>query len=161
PGVQLGGRRAAAVPHAGAVVHRLPAAVGPAVHLGGHRGDVAGRVRARDRQAVAVPAAGRDQRGAEHALTLVRAARAGVAVRAGHLPGRPLLADPQGRRNLGTAVGGCEWREKNYRRTRRRSTGSWPRSWARGRTGGWPRAGPAPPPCGRTGPRTGSPRRRP
>src|SRR5206468_1726490 len=40
----------------------------------------------------------------EHALTMVRAARVGVAVRARDLPGRALLEDPQGRRDLGAAV---------------------------------------------------------
>ncbi len=41
--VQLGRRRDPAVPHARPVVHRLPAAVGPARDLGGHRGHVARR----------------------------------------------------------------------------------------------------------------------
>ena len=37
---------------------------------------------------------------------LVRAARAGAAVRVGAVPRGPLLADAQGRRDLGTALGG-------------------------------------------------------
>src|SRR5262249_56151616 len=40
----------------------------------------------------------------EPPAAVVRAARAGAAVRAGDLPRGPLLADPQGRRNLGTPV---------------------------------------------------------
>ena len=39
------------------------------------------------------------------AVALVRAARADVALRHRHLHGHPLLARPQGRRHLGTAVG--------------------------------------------------------
>src|SRR5205823_9591040 len=102
--VQLGGRRAPFVPGPGALVHRVPAPLGPAVDLGRDGGDVARRLRAGDRETGPVPAAGRGHGGAEHALALVRAARAGVAIRAGDLPGRPLLADPQGRRNLGAAL---------------------------------------------------------
>ena len=53
--------------------------------------------------------------GPEHAVAVVRAPRVGVAVRVGDLPGGPFLADPQGRRHLGTAVGGdgARWREKD------------------------------------------------
>ena len=41
----------------------------------------------------------------EHAAALLRAARDPLAADRGHLPGRPLLADPQGRRHLRPAVG--------------------------------------------------------
>ena len=41
----------------------------------------------------------------EHAAALLRAARDPDAARRRHLPGRPLLADPQGRRHLRAAVG--------------------------------------------------------
>ena len=40
-----------------------------------------------------------------HPAAVVRAPRAAVAVRDRHLHGRPLLARPQGRRHLRTAVG--------------------------------------------------------
>ena len=49
--VQLGRGRDPAVPHARPVVHRLPAAVGPAGDLGGHRRDVARRLLAVHREA--------------------------------------------------------------------------------------------------------------
>ena len=57
--VQLGGRRDPAVPHARPVVHRLPAAVGPARDLGGHGGHVARGLLAVHRQAGELPAARR------------------------------------------------------------------------------------------------------
>ena len=40
----------------------------------------------------------------EHALTLLCAARDPLAADRGHLPRRPLLADPEGRRNLRAAM---------------------------------------------------------
>ena len=77
----------------------------------------------------------------EHAAALVRAARARAAVRAGAVPGGPLLADPQGRRHLGTAVRerrmSWEDAEKDleaYQADARRA------DLRRAPTGGWPRA---------------------
>ena len=57
--VQLGRRRDPAVPHARPVVHRLPAAVGPARDLGGHRRHVARGVLPVHREAGQLPAARR------------------------------------------------------------------------------------------------------
>ena len=91
----------------GPVVHRLPAAVGPAGDLGGHGRHVARRLLAVHREAGELPAAGRRRRRAANPAPLVRAPRARAAVRAGALPRGPLLADPQGRRHLGTALDGA------------------------------------------------------
>ncbi len=63
-----------------------------------------GGVLAVHREAGELPAARRRRGRARDAVAVVRAARARVAVRTGDLPGGPLLADPQGRRHLGTAV---------------------------------------------------------
>ena len=65
-----------------------------------------GRLLPVHRQAGQLPAAGRRRGRPADPVALVRAPRVGAAVRVGDLPGGPLLADPQGRRHLGTAVGG-------------------------------------------------------
>ena len=93
-----------AVPHAGVVVHRLPAPLGPARDLGRHRGYLARRLFTVHREAGQLPAAGRRRGRTEHPVALVRAPRARASVRAGDLPRGALLAHPQGRRHLRTAV---------------------------------------------------------
>src|SRR6266542_3628362 len=102
--VQLGGRRGAAALGAAAVVHRLPAALGPAGDLGGVGGDLDDGLHAGDREPGPLRAAGvgRDRTG--HADPLVRAACARAAIRGDLVSGGPLLAHPQGRRLLRAAV---------------------------------------------------------
>ena len=87
------------------VVHRLPAAVGPAGALGGHRGHEHDGLHAGVREPGALRAARRRRDRHRHAAALVRAARADAPVRHRHLHGHPLLAGPQGRRHLRAAVG--------------------------------------------------------
>src|SRR5207302_4298801 len=141
-------------------LHRLPAPLGPAVDLGGHGRDLAGRLLAAGGHAGAVRAPRRHRGGAEYALTLVRAARAGLTLRAGDLPFCPLLADPQGRRHQRTTLGTRRperWHATTPPWTSRPSTGSCRRSWTREPTAGWPRVGRAQPPYGPTGASTESP----
>ena len=78
--------------------------VGPARDLGRDRGHLARRLLAVHREADELPPARRRGRRAGDAPALVRAPRAGAAVRVGAVPRGPLLADPQGRRDLGTAL---------------------------------------------------------
>ncbi len=78
-------------------------------------------------------------------------ARARIAVRPGDLPVGPLLADPQGRRHLGTPLEEKEtWLGTTHRSTRRPSTGSWRRSSARASTDVWPRVARGRPPSAPT-----------
>src|SRR5207247_147851 len=150
--VQLGGGRDPAVPDARAVGHRLPAALGPAGDLGHHGRHQPGRVLAVRGQAGQLRARRRRGGGTADAALLVRAPCAGPAVRAGALPVRALLEDPQGRRHFRTALGETTWPDERKRRSTRRPTrGSWPRSRARAETGAWPRAGPALPLSAPTG----------
>ncbi|CAA9243823.1 MAG: Cytochrome b/b6-like, partial [uncultured Acidimicrobiales bacterium] len=104
PGVQLGHRGDPADPHPAAVLHRLPAALGPARSLGGHRGHEHDGVHTSLRIAGEIRAAGRggDRRGDPPAM--VCAPRVDVAVRDRDLHGHPLLARPQGRRHLRAIV---------------------------------------------------------
>ncbi len=60
---------------------------------------------------IAAAAAGRHRGGPEHPAPVLRAARDLHATRRRHLPGRPLLADQEGRRHLRTAVGTQEPQE--------------------------------------------------
>ena len=84
---------------------RLPAAVGPAVAVGGHRRYQHDGLHAGVRQPGEVRAARLegDQRG--DAAPLVCAPRVALTVRDRHLHGRPLLARPQGRRHLRAPLG--------------------------------------------------------
>src|SRR6185369_7270042 len=85
-----------------------------------------------------------------HVAPVVRVARARIAVRPGDLPVGPFLADPQGRRHLGTPLEEKEtWLGTTHRSTRRPSTGSWRRSWARASTDVWPKAARGQPPSAR------------
>ena len=76
--VQLGHRRDAAAAHARLLVHRLPAAVGPARVLGGHRRHEPRALRPARRRQAAGPADRRPAGRAEHAAALLRAARRGA-----------------------------------------------------------------------------------
>ncbi len=87
-----------------AVVHRLPAALGPAGDLGGVGGDLDDGLHAGDREPGPLRAAGVGRDRAGHADPLVRAACARAAVCGHPVPGGPLLAHPQGRRHLRAAV---------------------------------------------------------
>ena len=108
-GVQLGDRRHPAHAHPAAVVHRLPAAVGPAGPVGRHGGHEHDGLHAGVRHPGALRAARRrrDRRG--DAAAVVRAPRADAAVRHRDLHGHPLLAGPQGRRHLGAPCDGSAW----------------------------------------------------
>ena len=85
-------------------LHRLPAPVGPARHLGRHRRHEHGGRDAVRRRASPLPADRRlrDQR--QHARPLVRAARHRRAACHRRPDRRPLLADPQGRRHFRTTL---------------------------------------------------------
>src|SRR5919197_1357778 len=106
-GVQLGGRRGAAAAHPAAVVHRLPVALGPARDLGGRGRYLHDGLHTGGRRPGPLRAAGlcRDRSG--NPDPVVRAARARAAIRGHHLPGGPLLAYPQGRRHLRSALSGA------------------------------------------------------
>jgi hypothetical protein len=103
PGVQLGDRRGAAAAHPAAVLHRLPAPVGPARPVGGHGGHEHDGLHARLRNQVRFVLLG-GARSAPTRSCVVRAARPDAPVRDRHLHGDPLLAGAQGRRHLRPAV---------------------------------------------------------
>ena len=88
---------APAAAHAGAVLHRLPAAVGPARVLGDHGRHQHRRLRAGRRRAAEVPAARRTRDRPDDAAALLRAALRGAAARDGCARLAAHLARAQGR----------------------------------------------------------------
>ncbi|CAA9223743.1 MAG: Menaquinone-cytochrome c reductase, cytochrome B subunit, partial [uncultured Acidimicrobiales bacterium] len=100
PGVQLGDRRHPPHPHPAAVVHRVPAALGPARAVGGDGGHEHDGLHPGLRLPGALRPPRRRRDRDRHPPALVRAPRADVPVRHRDLHGDPLLACPQGRRHL-------------------------------------------------------------
>ena len=86
------------------VVHRVPAAVGPARPVGRHGRYQHDRLHPGVRARRPLRAARRRRDRAGDAAAVVRAARAVLPIRDRHLHGHPLLASQEGRRHLGAAV---------------------------------------------------------
>ncbi len=78
--------------------------VGPDRVLGHHDRHQHGRLRAAVQHAVQAAPAGRHRGGPEHAAAVLRAPHHGVPAGRRDLPGRPLLADPEGRRDQRPAL---------------------------------------------------------
>ena len=128
PRVELGDRRGAAGGDRPAVVHRLPAAVGPAGLLGGHDQHEHRGVRAARRPGPARAAARRRRGRAGGADALLRAAHRRAADRGRRAVRVPHVADSEGRRP-GSPGRGAGGRRRAGRRTRSRPSSSvWPSS---------------------------------